>query len=454
MTDFLISYIPSLIVAALLALIPANMAKKKGRSFFGWWVYGCCLFIVAIIHAALISPKYNTAATAKTTTGKGQYVKTAILMILSVILIEATDSWFYNATGDVLLVFYILCAVFLLVKRNKATNVLLMLSWGVIFIQAFSELSSYGGAVMKLRSFLMLVAIGYLFIVMLIGAIPSKRVTALRMLKARALPGVLALISWFIVVISILSDRYVDGAVFFGDWLGGFLRVMSIFSLGKSLCQAYGVDHPESVATSYAASTSYSSSATASYQSQSTPTSTYTAATTPAPASTYTPTSTLATSDPEPNPLDEEPEDEPTYTPEPEPKPAPVPKRNTGSTAEAPKAIPVTKAFSNDPVYVFEGAKGTHLTVYENKVILRKKPTDDADRVVEHSFLYSDLEKIDYVKGAAMLGSITFQEKDPNEYEAETPDWNVFFYDVMKLSNADVGRAVKLMKARCKEANS
>ena len=44
----------SLIVAALLGLIPANIAKKKGHSFGLWWFYGWMLFIVAIIHVQFI----------------------------------------------------------------------------------------------------------------------------------------------------------------------------------------------------------------------------------------------------------------------------------------------------------------------------------------------------------------------------------------------------------------
>ncbi|HAT7506960.1 TPA: zinc ribbon domain-containing protein [Citrobacter braakii] len=43
------------IIAAFLGLIPAAIAKSKGRSFGAWWLYGCLLFIVAIIHVLLIS---------------------------------------------------------------------------------------------------------------------------------------------------------------------------------------------------------------------------------------------------------------------------------------------------------------------------------------------------------------------------------------------------------------
>lgn len=46
-----------IIIIALLGLIPAFIARNKGRSFFGWWLYGALLFIVAIVHALLISAR-------------------------------------------------------------------------------------------------------------------------------------------------------------------------------------------------------------------------------------------------------------------------------------------------------------------------------------------------------------------------------------------------------------
>lgn len=46
-----------LIVAAGLAFIPASIAKRKGYSFGLWWLYGWLLFIVAIIHVAVIPNK-------------------------------------------------------------------------------------------------------------------------------------------------------------------------------------------------------------------------------------------------------------------------------------------------------------------------------------------------------------------------------------------------------------
>jgi len=49
----------SLIGAAVLAFIPANIAKSKGRSFGAWYVYGFLLWIVAIIHAAALPYPQN-----------------------------------------------------------------------------------------------------------------------------------------------------------------------------------------------------------------------------------------------------------------------------------------------------------------------------------------------------------------------------------------------------------
>lgn len=55
--EMLIACIVSLVVAAGLACIPANIAEKKGYSFGLWWFYGWMLFIVAIIHVVLIPDK-------------------------------------------------------------------------------------------------------------------------------------------------------------------------------------------------------------------------------------------------------------------------------------------------------------------------------------------------------------------------------------------------------------
>ena len=46
-----------LVFAGLLGLIPAAIARSRGRSFGLWWAYGTFLFIIAIIHALLLPKK-------------------------------------------------------------------------------------------------------------------------------------------------------------------------------------------------------------------------------------------------------------------------------------------------------------------------------------------------------------------------------------------------------------
>jgi len=49
-----------LVIAALIGLIPAAIAKGKGRSFGLWWFFGAALFIVALPASLII--KADTAA--------------------------------------------------------------------------------------------------------------------------------------------------------------------------------------------------------------------------------------------------------------------------------------------------------------------------------------------------------------------------------------------------------
>ena len=44
------------ILALLLGLIPAAIAKGKGKSFGLWWIYGAAIFIVALPHALIMRP--------------------------------------------------------------------------------------------------------------------------------------------------------------------------------------------------------------------------------------------------------------------------------------------------------------------------------------------------------------------------------------------------------------
>jgi hypothetical protein len=44
------------VIVVLIGLIPAAIAKNKGRSFGAWWLYGSLLFIIALPHALIMGP--------------------------------------------------------------------------------------------------------------------------------------------------------------------------------------------------------------------------------------------------------------------------------------------------------------------------------------------------------------------------------------------------------------
>lgn len=44
------------LLAVLLGLVPAAIAKGKGRSFLGWWIYGALIWIVAFPHSLMLKP--------------------------------------------------------------------------------------------------------------------------------------------------------------------------------------------------------------------------------------------------------------------------------------------------------------------------------------------------------------------------------------------------------------
>lgn len=46
-----------LLIPIGLGFIPANIAKNKGYRFGLWWIYGTVLFILAIVHIALLPNK-------------------------------------------------------------------------------------------------------------------------------------------------------------------------------------------------------------------------------------------------------------------------------------------------------------------------------------------------------------------------------------------------------------
>ncbi len=57
------------ILPVLLGLIPAYIAKRKGRSFGLWWLYGAAVLIIAVPHSLLI--KTNPDAIEKRLSAEG-----------------------------------------------------------------------------------------------------------------------------------------------------------------------------------------------------------------------------------------------------------------------------------------------------------------------------------------------------------------------------------------------
>ena len=46
----------TVLFTVLLGLLPATLARRKGRNFVHWWIYGSILFVIASIHALLLKP--------------------------------------------------------------------------------------------------------------------------------------------------------------------------------------------------------------------------------------------------------------------------------------------------------------------------------------------------------------------------------------------------------------
>jgi hypothetical protein len=46
----------ALILAVFIGLVPASIARNKGKNFLLWWFYGFMMFIVALPHSLWIKP--------------------------------------------------------------------------------------------------------------------------------------------------------------------------------------------------------------------------------------------------------------------------------------------------------------------------------------------------------------------------------------------------------------
>ena len=51
-----IAFLLMLFVLPLLAMIPADIARGKGRSYIVWYLYGLLFFLIALFHSLVIDP--------------------------------------------------------------------------------------------------------------------------------------------------------------------------------------------------------------------------------------------------------------------------------------------------------------------------------------------------------------------------------------------------------------
>ena len=78
---------PSMIMfMALLALAPAMVASEKGYKPLNWWCYGFLLWLVAIIHAIIISGNPEKAAVTKRQFWQGVRIVAIVVAVISIII--------------------------------------------------------------------------------------------------------------------------------------------------------------------------------------------------------------------------------------------------------------------------------------------------------------------------------------------------------------------------------
>ena len=61
-----------LVLGTLLGLIPAAIAKSKGRDFVGFWIYGALLFIIALPHALFMKSTTKSIEQKMLSSGSGK----------------------------------------------------------------------------------------------------------------------------------------------------------------------------------------------------------------------------------------------------------------------------------------------------------------------------------------------------------------------------------------------
>ena len=66
------NWLATMLGIAVLGVLPAAIAASKGRSFFGWWLFGALLFIVAFPASIIISSSKSVADSRAVQSGGGK----------------------------------------------------------------------------------------------------------------------------------------------------------------------------------------------------------------------------------------------------------------------------------------------------------------------------------------------------------------------------------------------
>jgi hypothetical protein len=64
-----------LLLSVVLGLIPAFIAKSKGRNFLLWWLYGTAFFIIALLHSLCMRIKCHCPECSKMLNTKAKVCK-------------------------------------------------------------------------------------------------------------------------------------------------------------------------------------------------------------------------------------------------------------------------------------------------------------------------------------------------------------------------------------------
>ena len=80
-----------------IALIPAAIARSKGRSFLAWWIYGVLLWIAAVVHAILLKPSHNPVESLNAIPARNKLLFAGLVLISGVIVLFVfLDDWRIN----------------------------------------------------------------------------------------------------------------------------------------------------------------------------------------------------------------------------------------------------------------------------------------------------------------------------------------------------------------------